>query len=85
MPINTEFTRALGLRAPIVCAAMQWVSVPPLAAAAAASGALGILTALSQPSPEALREAIKETRRLLDGRPGKFVRTLLNLQQEGNN
>jgi len=75
MPIQTEFTRALGLRTPIVCAAMQWVSTPPMAAAAASAGALGLLTALSQPSPDALREAIKETRRLMNGRPGKFVRT----------
>jgi NAD(P)H-dependent flavin oxidoreductase YrpB (nitropropane dioxygenase family) len=30
------------------------------------AGGLGILTALSQPSPEALREAIRETRRLTD-------------------
>jgi NAD(P)H-dependent flavin oxidoreductase YrpB (nitropropane dioxygenase family) len=73
MPITTEFSRTLGLRAPIVAAAMQWVSTPPLAAAAACAGALGLLTALTQPSPDALREAIRETRRLMNGRPGKFV------------
>jgi NAD(P)H-dependent flavin oxidoreductase YrpB (nitropropane dioxygenase family) len=52
---------------------MQWVGTPPLAAAVALSGALGMLTALTQPSPDALREAIKETRRIMAGRPGKFV------------
>lgn len=73
MPITTEFSRALGLKVPVVAAAMQWVSLPPLAAAAASAGALGILTALSQPSPDALRAAIKETRKLMNGKPGKFV------------
>jgi NAD(P)H-dependent flavin oxidoreductase YrpB (nitropropane dioxygenase family) len=52
---------------------MQWVGTPPLAAAVALSGALGMLTALTQQSPEALREAIRETRRIMQGRPGKFV------------
>lgn len=52
---------------------MQWVGTPPLAAAVARAGGLGILTALTQPSPEALREAIKETRRLLGDKQGKFV------------
>ncbi|KAJ7780615.1 hypothetical protein DFH07DRAFT_792919 [Mycena maculata] len=41
---------------------MQWVGVPRLAAAVSNAGGLGILTALTQPSPAALRTAIKETR-----------------------
>jgi hypothetical protein len=32
-----------------------------------------MLTALTQPSPEALREAIRETRHIMNGREGKFV------------
>lgn len=52
---------------------MQWVGVPALAAAVAAAGGLGILTALTQPSPDALRVAIKETHKLMNGRPGRFV------------
>jgi NAD(P)H-dependent flavin oxidoreductase YrpB (nitropropane dioxygenase family) len=55
---------------------MQWVGTPPLAAAVALAGGLGMLTALTQPSPEALREAIRETRRIMGGRKGKFVCTL---------
>uniref|UniRef100_A0A8H7XMB8 Nitronate monooxygenase n=1 Tax=Psilocybe cubensis TaxID=181762 RepID=A0A8H7XMB8_PSICU len=43
---------------------MQWVGVPKLAAAVSEAGGLGILTALTQPSPDALREAIRETRKL---------------------
>jgi NAD(P)H-dependent flavin oxidoreductase YrpB (nitropropane dioxygenase family) len=53
---------------------MQWVGTPPLAAAVALAGGLGMLTALTQPSPEALREAIRETRHIMNGREGKFVR-----------
>ncbi|CCA71651.1 probable 2-Nitropropane dioxygenase [Serendipita indica DSM 11827] len=64
MPIVTELTRLLGIRVPVVQGGMQWVGVPALAAAVSQAGGLGILTALTQPSPEALRAAIKETRRL---------------------
>jgi NAD(P)H-dependent flavin oxidoreductase YrpB (nitropropane dioxygenase family) len=52
---------------------MQWVGTPPLVAAVALAGGLGMLTALTQPSPEALREAIRETRHIMNGREGKFV------------
>jgi NAD(P)H-dependent flavin oxidoreductase YrpB (nitropropane dioxygenase family) len=52
---------------------MQWVGTPPLAAAVALAGGLGMLTALTQPSPEALREAIRETRHIMNGREGRFV------------
>ncbi|OCF57505.1 2-nitropropane dioxygenase [Kwoniella mangroviensis CBS 10435] len=63
MPIATELTRILGIKYPIVQGGMQWVGTPPLAAAVASAGALGMLTALTQPSPDALREAIRETRK----------------------
>jgi NAD(P)H-dependent flavin oxidoreductase YrpB (nitropropane dioxygenase family) len=43
---------------------MQWVGVPALVAAVSEAGGLGILTALTQPNPDALRKAIKETRQL---------------------
>jgi NADH:quinone reductase (non-electrogenic) len=42
------------------------VGYPALASAVSNAGGLGILTALSQPSPEALRQAIRETRKLTD-------------------
>lgn len=51
---------------------MQWVGTPSLASAVALSGALGMLTALTQPSPDALRQAIRETKERTGGR-GKFV------------
>lgn len=52
---------------------MQWVGTPPLAAAVASAGALGMLTALTQPSPEALRTAIRETKEKMTSSKGKFV------------
>ncbi|TRM61041.1 hypothetical protein BD626DRAFT_502503 [Schizophyllum amplum] len=63
MVLVTPLTKLLG-SVPLVQGGMQWVGVPSLAAAVSEAGALGILTALTQPSPDALREAIRETRRL---------------------
>ncbi|KAF5389259.1 hypothetical protein D9757_003519 [Collybiopsis confluens] len=51
---------------PVVQGGMQWVGLPRLVAAVSNGGGLGIITALSQPSPAALRQAIKETRTLTD-------------------
>ncbi|KAH9002632.1 hypothetical protein EDB86DRAFT_2896983 [Lactarius hatsudake] len=62
----TPVTKLLNIRVPIVQGGMQWVGVPSLAAAVSNAGGLGILTALTQPNPEALREAIRETRRRTD-------------------
>ncbi|KAI0630997.1 inosine monophosphate dehydrogenase [Trametes polyzona] len=64
MPLETKLTRLLGIRVPVVQGGMQWVGVPRLAAAVSNAGGLGILTALTQPSPEALRQAIRETYKL---------------------
>ncbi|KDQ62397.1 hypothetical protein JAAARDRAFT_30301 [Jaapia argillacea MUCL 33604] len=64
MPLSTTLTRLLNIRVPVVQGGMQWVGVPKLAAAVSNAGGLGILTALTQPSPEALRLAIRETRKL---------------------
>ncbi|PAV23197.1 inosine monophosphate dehydrogenase [Pyrrhoderma noxium] len=64
--IETELTRRLGIRVPIVQGGMQWVGVPQLVAAVANAGALGFLTALTQPNPEALKQAILDTRALTD-------------------
>ncbi|PFH53969.1 hypothetical protein AMATHDRAFT_72989 [Amanita thiersii Skay4041] len=64
MSIVTPLTKLLGIRVPIVQGGMQWVGVPRLAAAVSEAGGLGILTALTQPSPDALRAAIRETRKL---------------------
>ncbi|KAI0676521.1 inosine monophosphate dehydrogenase [Trametes maxima] len=64
MPLETKLTKLLGIRVPVVQGGMQWVGLPPLAAAVSNAGGLGVLTALTQPNPEALRKAIRETRKL---------------------
>lgn len=42
------------------------VGLPELVAAVSNAGGLGVLTALTQPNPEALRTAIRKTRTLTD-------------------
>lgn len=60
--ITTALTELLGIRVPVVQGGMQWVGKPPLPAAVSNAGGLGIITALTQPNPEALRTVIRETR-----------------------
>ncbi|KAF2816624.1 inosine monophosphate dehydrogenase [Mytilinidion resinicola] len=62
MPFNTELTRKLGIRVPIVQGGMQWVGYAELASAVSNAGGLGILTALTQPTPEDLRKEIRRCR-----------------------
>ncbi|KAH7413774.1 hypothetical protein DE146DRAFT_5281 [Phaeosphaeria sp. MPI-PUGE-AT-0046c] len=64
MPFNTELTRALGIRVPVVQGGMQWVGYAELASAVSNAGGLGILTALTQPSPEDLRKEIRRCREM---------------------
>jgi NADH:quinone reductase (non-electrogenic) len=64
--METAITRLLGIAHPIVQGGMQWVGRAELVAAVSNAGALGVLTALTQPSPEALREEIVRTRTLTD-------------------
>ncbi|KAL4400473.1 nitronate monooxygenase [Malassezia pachydermatis] len=64
--IKTVLTETLGLRVPLVMGGMQWVGTPRLAAAVSNAGALGMVTALTQPSPDALKAAIKEAQSLID-------------------
>ncbi|RPD55974.1 inosine monophosphate dehydrogenase [Lentinus tigrinus ALCF2SS1-6] len=76
MPLETKLTKLLGIRVPVVQGGMQWVGVPQLAAAVSNAGGLGVLTALTQPSPAALRDAIRETRKLTKNQFGVNI-TLL--------
>ncbi|KAH8599945.1 hypothetical protein B0O99DRAFT_346427 [Bisporella sp. PMI_857] len=64
MPFDTKLTRALGIQKPIVQGGMQWVGYAELASAVSNAGGLGILTALTQPTPEDLRKEIQKTRTL---------------------
>lgn len=73
MPLVTELTTKLGLSVPVVQGGMQWVGTPPLVSAVSNAGGLGILTALTQPSPDALRQAIRKTKSML--KPGIHERS----------
>jgi nitronate monooxygenase len=64
MPFKTRITELLGIQHPIVQGGMQSVGVAELAAAVSNAGGLGILTALTQPSPEALRDEIERCKSL---------------------
>ena len=64
--LSTAFTQTFGVRHPIVQGGMQWVGRAPLVAAVANAGALGMLTALTQPTPADLAEEIARTRELTD-------------------
>jgi NADH:quinone reductase (non-electrogenic) len=62
--IKTRFTETFGIRHPIVQGGMQWVGRAPLVAAVANAGGLGFITALTQPSPDELKNEIARTRAL---------------------
>jgi nitronate monooxygenase len=62
MAFNTRITELLEIVHPIVQGGMQGVGVAELASAVSNAGGLGILTALTQPSPEALRAEIDRCR-----------------------
>lgn len=64
--IETRITELFGIRHPILCGGMQWVSRAELVAAVADAGALGFLTALTQPTPEALVAEVARTRDMTD-------------------
>ena len=64
--IRTRFTELFGVDHPIAQGGMQWVGRAELVAAVANAGALGFLTALTQPTPEALVKEIARTRSMTD-------------------
>jgi NAD(P)H-dependent flavin oxidoreductase YrpB (nitropropane dioxygenase family) len=66
MTISTRITRLLGIEHPIVQGGMMWVGRAELAAAVSNAGGLGILTALTQPTPDELRREIDRTRAMTD-------------------
>ena len=74
--LKTRFTELFGVEHPIVQGGMQWVGRAEFVAAVANAGALGFLTALTQPSPDELRREIDRTRKLT-GKPFGVNLTIL--------
>lgn len=66
MLLRTRVTELLGIRHPIVQGGMQWVGTAELASAVSNAGGLGILTALTQATPEDLVREIDRCRGLTD-------------------
>jgi NAD(P)H-dependent flavin oxidoreductase YrpB (nitropropane dioxygenase family) len=64
--IKTRFTEMFGVEHPIAQGGMQWVGRAELVAAVANAGALGFITALTQPTPEALTTEIARCRDMTD-------------------
>lgn len=66
MAIRTRITDLLGIEHPIVQGGMMWVGTADMASAVSNAGGLGLITALTQPTPEALGDEIKRCRSLTD-------------------
>ena len=78
--IKTRFTELFGVEHPITMGGMMWVGRAGLVAAASNAGALGFLTALTQPSPEELLKEIQRTRDLTDKPFGVNITILPSLK-----
>ncbi len=66
MGLKTRFTELFGIEHPIVQGGMMWVGRAELAAAVSQAGGLGMLTALTQPTPDDLRREIDRCRSMTD-------------------
>ena len=64
--MKTRITEMFGIKYPIVQGGMMWVGRAELTSAVSNAGGLGILTALTQPSPEALTKEIARCRDMTD-------------------
>lgn len=64
--MKTRVTEQLGIAYPIIQGGMQWVGLAELASAVSNAGGLGILTALTQPTPEHLAQEIVRCRAMTD-------------------
>src|ERR1043166_4077453 len=76
MGLSTRFTELLGIEHPIVQGGMMWVGRAELAAAVSNAGGLGVLTGLTQPTPDALRAEIDRCRTMTNN-PFAFTLTTL--------
>lgn len=66
MTFQTRVTQLLDIRYPIIQGGMMWVGTAEMASAVSNAGGLGTLTALTQPTPEALVKEIARCREMTD-------------------
>src|SRR5690348_5216012 len=64
--MKTKITELLGIEHPIIQGGMHYVGFAEMAAAVSNAGGLGIITALTQPTPEALAAEIAKCRGMTD-------------------
>jgi nitronate monooxygenase len=64
--MKTRITELFGIEHPIIQGGMHYVGYAELASAVSNAGALGIITGLTQPTPEALRREIERCREMTD-------------------
>lgn len=64
--MKTQITEMLGIRYPIIQGGMQWVGLAELASAVSNAGGLGILTGLTQATPDDLAREIERCRSMTD-------------------
>ena len=64
--MKTAVTEMLGIRYPIVQGGMMWVGRAEFASAVSNAGGLGILTGLTQPTPQDLKKEIARCRSMTD-------------------
>lgn len=64
--MKTKITELLGIKYPIIQGGMMWVGKAELASAVSNAGGLGILTALTQPTPDDLRKEIERCKTMTD-------------------
>jgi NAD(P)H-dependent flavin oxidoreductase YrpB (nitropropane dioxygenase family) len=64
--MKTRITELFGIRHPIIQGGMHYVGRAELASAVSNAGGLGILTALTQKTPEGLRREIDRCRTMTD-------------------
>ena len=64
--LKTRITDLFGIEHPVIQGGMQWVGYAELVSAVSNAGALVILTALTQPTPEDLAKEIERTREMTD-------------------
>jgi NAD(P)H-dependent flavin oxidoreductase YrpB (nitropropane dioxygenase family) len=64
--VKTRITELLGIRHPIIQGGMHYVGLADLAAAVSNAGGLGIITGLTQPTPDDLGREIGRCRKMTD-------------------
>lgn len=79
--MKTRITELLGIQHPIIQGGMHYVGLAELASAVSNAGGLGILTALTQPTPNDLAEEIEKCQSMTDKPFGVNLTVLPSLRQ----